>query len=615
MNRYQKSADVVFVGGGISAQLIGRYVKKIYPEKEVVILERSTSGKWSPGESTVGVAGLFLIRDLDLSTYCYLNHLPKNGLRYFFNRPGDDFDLVKCSEIGSNLFPVFPTFQLDRKKFSEDLWKLNAEMGIRVELGAEVQTCQINTGSERNYLTYEKDGQKYTVDCDWLIHSTGRSGRILPTLHAKNPVTIDSEHLISAAWGRYKNVGDLDSMGSKAWRKRVGFTARYLSTIHCMQEGFWIWIIPIGEGIVSFGVVYDRTILDIDDQKRLLTSDGFDSYIRRNPLVASLLKEAQILDFQFAEQLAYKRAKFCDEDRWAFIGESFGFIDPFYSPGSDVIARQAHLLEHLINADQSLLPKTVSLLNSYCDYEFDLIKQLYVGQYGGFGSFDLFNIKGLWDFHTYSNRMIWNFYDERYKDLEFLQREVESAPMSLKLTRSIQQGFIALKEYLTLNDIYDRNNIGHYSLRQNRFRNEEDMLINYSETRSLREHMQICQLCVSEMLNIRFDLRGLERRAVIQDNLSFAVIQNFELSTSWMLKFCDRISRSISRDIKRKFGYDIQFRVVPEDFQRNLPEDLKTLTLTNKLLTTEILESIEKAWLADTRNDVLEQLVIPQLGK
>ena len=192
-----------------------------------------------------------------------------------------------------------------------------------------------------------------------------------------------------------------------------------------------------------------------------------------------------MLDFQSAEQLSYRREKFCHADHWAFIGESFGFIDPFYSPGSDVISRQAYLLEHLLNSKEDKLQKEVSIVNQYCHYEFDLIRELYVGQYEGFGSFDVFNIKGLWDFHTYSNRMIWNFYDERFKDMGFIKREVDAAPVTLKLTRAIQQGFRTLSKYLQETGTYYNHNRDLF-FRQNRFRNEEDILLHYDEARSLR---------------------------------------------------------------------------------------------------------------------------------
>ena len=620
MQEHISDTDIVFVGGGISAQLISRYLKINFPSKKITILERNTHGKWSPGESTVGVAGLFLIRDLGLSTYCYLNHLPKNGLRYFFQNSEENLSIEQCSEIGSNIFPVFPTFQLDRKRFSEDLWKMNSDLGIDIKLGAEVQDCDINQNYQLNNVSYSLNGQIYSLNCDWLIHATGRSGKILPNLHSKNPVIEDLDHSISAAWGRYRKVGDLDCLGSKSWRKRVGFTSRYLSTIHCMGRGYWIWIIPIGNNIVSFGIVYDRNItesnhsgieVDINLNESLQTSEGFDCFIKRNQVVSQLLENAEMLDFQFAEQLSYRREQFCHSDHWAFVGESFGFIDPFYSPGSDVISRQAYLLEHLLNSEEDKLEQTVSMFNQYCHYEFDLIRELYVGQYEGFGSFDVFNIKGLWDFHTYSNRMIWNFYDERFKDMDFIRREIDSAPVTLRLTRAIQKGFIALSKFLQEEGTYYRRNHDLYSLRQNRFRNEEDILLNYDEARSLEEHLHICQLCICEMLNIRFNLNELECSGFVQENLNFSVMQTFELSDKWMISFCQRLGKSLSRHISRQYDVKLDFHISTEDFQMEMPKNIIASLPQDSPKRKVILETVKAIWSSKSNNSVLNELVIP----
>ena len=51
----------------------------------------------------------------------------------------------------------------------------------------------------------------------------------------------DLDHSISAAWGRYRKVGDLDCLGSKSWRKRVGFTSG-------IYQQFIVWVEVIGYG-------------------------------------------------------------------------------------------------------------------------------------------------------------------------------------------------------------------------------------------------------------------------------------------------------------------------------------------------------------------------------
>jgi len=59
-----------------------------------------------------------------------------------------------------------------------------------------------------------------------------------------SPPADDTEHLTAGALGRFSGTRDIDELGDEAWRKRVGFTSRYLSTNHFMGRGFWIWAIP-----------------------------------------------------------------------------------------------------------------------------------------------------------------------------------------------------------------------------------------------------------------------------------------------------------------------------------------------------------------------------------
>ncbi|MCP4870180.1 MAG: NAD(P)/FAD-dependent oxidoreductase, partial [Proteobacteria bacterium] len=178
----------------------------------------------NPGESTVGVAGMFMIRDLGLSTYCYQNHLPKCGLRYFFHErekeSGAEFDVTTCSEIGPNMMPIIPTFQVDRKRLDRDLWDLNREIGIEMESGALVTDVEIGEGQTPHTVEWRKDGEQRTSRTRWIVNSLGRMrdskiGRLFDRL---SPPTDDDEHLTAGAWGRFTNTRDIDQLGDEAWR-------------------------------------------------------------------------------------------------------------------------------------------------------------------------------------------------------------------------------------------------------------------------------------------------------------------------------------------------------------------------------------------------------------
>ena len=45
-----------------------------------------------------------------------------------------------------------------------------------------------------------------------------------------------------------------------AWQARCEPQARWLSTNHLVGAGYWVWLIPLGSGATSVGIVTDETI-------------------------------------------------------------------------------------------------------------------------------------------------------------------------------------------------------------------------------------------------------------------------------------------------------------------------------------------------------------------
>ncbi len=564
--------DAVFLGGGLSSSLMARYLKREHPDLRILILEKNTDTHYNPGESTVGVTGIFFIRDLGLSTYCYLNHLPKCGLRYFFhdreNGNGADFDVTACSEIGPNILPIIPTFQVDRKRLDRDLWDLNREIGIEMETGSLVTDVEIGEGATLHRVVREHEGETKVAETRWVINSLGRmrGSKVTDLFNRLSPPTNDTEHLTAGAWGRFSGTKDIDQLGDEAWRQKVGFTSRYLSTNHFMGRGFWIWAIPIGEEVVSWGIVYDKTII-----RDLTRAEAFVEFLNEQPFCKTLLEGSEMLDFQSHPHLTYKRESFCSADGWAIVGDAHGFLDPFYSPGSDVLTRQAYLLDHLVpQRDPEKLEAAVDLVNEYTWFEYDLVKILYHNQYNGFGSYELFNIKSLWDFHSYTNRLVWYFLDRKYADAEFVKKELQNKEKTIQLTRAIQSGFTALATHLSETGQYERHNLGEYSLRQNRFRMEEDMLVSYDDDVSIVSHFNLCKLTVSELIECRFDIEGFQTSKMAQHALSAAALMGFELSEDWFTSLCGSIAGDMELQLKTKFG-DNGFHVAVDAESFSLP--------------------------------------------
>ena len=67
-----------------------------------------------------------------------------------------------------------------------------------------------------------------------------------------------SGHLANASWYRVKgkiDVNDLVPASETAWHARDPDKQRWLSTVHFMGTGYWLWFIPLSTGHTSIGVV------------------------------------------------------------------------------------------------------------------------------------------------------------------------------------------------------------------------------------------------------------------------------------------------------------------------------------------------------------------------
>ena len=82
--------DVLILGGGLAGGLLARHLRRALPSVSVGVVERRLTSDWKVGESTVELAGHYLVKRLGLSSLLYREHLPKNGLRFFFDQPGRD---------------------------------------------------------------------------------------------------------------------------------------------------------------------------------------------------------------------------------------------------------------------------------------------------------------------------------------------------------------------------------------------------------------------------------------------------------------------------------------------------------------------------------------------
>jgi len=450
--------DVAIVGGGLAGAALARQLRREVPNADIALFERDVERSFKVGESTVEIASNYLVRKLALSKYLYDEQLPKNGLRFFFDTPERDAPIERMSEIGTDGLPYHPSFQLDRGALERALLEMNAADGIRVHLGTRVRAIRPGTGGAPHELDVEDGDKSTTVRARWLVDASGRARLLQKTLGTPR---LDVGHPISAAWGRFVDVTDMDTLDLPEWRARARHTARYLSTNHFCYPGYWIWFIPLAGDVVSLGWVGEKK--QFKDAWR--KPEGFLAFLREHGAPRSLLERARCLDMLSYGQLAYGTEWFFrPEDRLALVGEAAAFSDPFYSPGSDFIAIENDFVTDMVRRDLGGAPATeVNDLgrryDAFVHFRFDATILLYRDLYSLLGSRELLQLKWDFDIAGYYNAWVQSYMRDQHLDPAWLDDQLSQKRYVLGAMQRFSELFQKIERAMWAAGTYHRGNL------------------------------------------------------------------------------------------------------------------------------------------------------------
>jgi flavin-dependent dehydrogenase len=455
-----RSYDVAIVGAGLAGTLLARQLLRRRPELSIALIDRSRSTGFKVGESTVELASDYLVRRLGLSSYLYEAHLPKNGLRFFFDTPQRDGELEQLSELGSTAMPCIPSFQIDRKRFEHDMLEANRSAGVDVLLGAKVHKVQLSDGDGPHHFELRDGNTSEPLQCRWFVDASGRASLLAKQLDLRVP----EAHPMASVWGRFRNVRDIDALGSAAWRARVRHTSRMLSTNHFCYPGYWIWFIPLGEGITSVGVVMETSRFDPAWRKQ----EGFEGFLRGHRAVAQLLDGAEPIDVMSYGQLAYGSKRFFSPQRWALVGESAAFSDPLYSPGSDFIAIENDYVSDLIDRDlggasASELSERADLYDGFVKFRFDATMPIYRSLYATLGSYELFRLKWDFDVGCYYDLWLEPYLADKHLDAHYLRQQLRQRKLVMRVVENFAQLFQRVHQDLEARGELAARNLGSFS--------------------------------------------------------------------------------------------------------------------------------------------------------
>ena len=401
--------DVVICGGGLAGLTLARQLKLELPELSVAVIDRLKrplpEAAFKVGESSIELGTYYFGKVLKLGGYFKERHLPKLGLRFFMGASTNPIE--DRPETGISLFPPVPSYQIDRGRLENDLRAMIEEMGVTLFEETLIEDIDLasDTGQHTIHCLRKIEKTTFTLSAHWVVDALGRR-RFLQT---KLGLTRSNDHKASAAWWRYEGRVDVDDLASgknaERWRSKT-IEERYFSTNHLSGKGYWVWLIPLGSGTTSVGIVTDETI---HPQKTYGQSYQLAlEWLHENePALWEYVRDREPLDFLSLKNYSYGSAQLYSAQRWSCVGEAGFFLDPLYSLGSDFIAIGNSITVEMIRREhaRNLTEDDVERFNRLVlDILYQIGLGFYKGTYCTLAHPQVFTSKLIWD-----TALLWAF--------------------------------------------------------------------------------------------------------------------------------------------------------------------------------------------------------------
>lgn len=331
--------DVAIIGAGPSGSVAAALLNQ--RGYRVVIVEKSLFPRFSIGESLLPQCMVFLEQAGLLDVVNKAGFQYKEGAAFAWRGKSTAFDF-------RNKFGVGPgtTFQVERAKFDKLLADTVAAKGVEIRYQCEVLSVDVNADKPSMQLV-DKDGVKSEVSSQFILDASGFA-RVLPRL-----LKLDKPSTFPARGSLFGHVDDHISDPSFDRNK-------ILIAIHPQQRDVWYWLIPLGAGRSSIGVVAPSEIIDAvsgDPQQRL------QHFVGQKPRLASLLNNAEYVSpvrqiSGYASDVSKLHGK-----GFALLGNAGEFLDPVFSSGVTIAMKSATLAADVL--DRQLQGQSVDWETDY----------------------------------------------------------------------------------------------------------------------------------------------------------------------------------------------------------------------------------------------------------
>ncbi|MFL6332302.1 MAG: NAD(P)/FAD-dependent oxidoreductase [Pyrinomonadaceae bacterium] len=410
--------DLIICGGGLAGLTLARQLTLSDLGLSILVLEKARrplpEAAFKVGESTIETGAYYYGKVLQLEDYLETEHLEKLGLRYFSKGPDGNANIATRPEYGVERFLPAKSYQLDRGKMENHLRDLVEAAGVNLKEGVEVTGIDLAQDGGPHVVTYEEGGEKRSATARWVVDALGRRRLIQKKLGLRK----ESPGMFNSAWFRVRGklrVGDLVPASETEWHGRVK-EDRWNSTNHLMNNGYWVWLIPLAPDNTSVGIVASE---------ELHPFSGYSTYEKalawldeHEPLVGTAARDYPLLDFLKLKHYSYTSHKAFSADRWTCVGEAAAFADPYYSVGSNMIGFANGFTQRMIELDREgrLTPEYVEYANRFFLTLNDALTDTIHRGYPYLGNAPVHACKTIWDYYIGWTTTDPQFYHQIYLD-------------------------------------------------------------------------------------------------------------------------------------------------------------------------------------------------------
>ncbi|HTS73469.1 MAG TPA: NAD(P)/FAD-dependent oxidoreductase [Gaiellaceae bacterium] len=437
--------DVAVLGGGLAGLSIALQIKRQRPDTRVLVTDKraepAPDAAFKVGESSVEIGAHYYREVVGMRDHLEQAQLRKLGLRFMLPA-GDNSDITKRVEFCTPAHLAAFTHQIDRGRFENELFRRCLKNGAEAFRGWRVQDVEI--GSDAHTVKLSQEDEETSVTARWIVDATGRAN----FLRRKLDLVAETGHHINAAWIRLAGGLDFEEWGAddEEWLDRMPERGlRHFSTTHLIDEGYWLWMIQLATGPVSIGVCADPRFHPWEE---IESFEAFMEWCRAHePLIYNEIdgRREDVLDFLRVKDFSYASTRVYSPERWALVGEAGGFIDAFYSPGSDFIAFSntfaTELICHDLDGGEAELDERVEFYNDFYFKLFNPTIHLYRDNYHFFSNPQVMVAKVVWDSLVYFTVLGSPFVHGKLAKKEDIEKFSEIADMVVPVVPRMQELF------------------------------------------------------------------------------------------------------------------------------------------------------------------------------